>query len=76
MTDPRTLSHDPDDRFTISRRSTSAASWTIDSEIMGFVAKLDEINALAEATPGFVWRLKTEDGDATAIRRTRTTASS
>jgi hypothetical protein len=41
----------------------------IDSEVMaGFVAKLDEINALAEATPGFVWRLKTEDGDATAIR--------
>jgi Domain of unknown function (DUF3291) len=41
----------------------------IDSETMaGFVAKLDEINALAESTPGFVWRLKTEDGDATAIR--------
>jgi len=41
----------------------------IDSETMaGFVAKLDEINALAEQSPGFVWRLKTEDGDATAIR--------
>lgn len=41
----------------------------IDSETMaGFVARLDEINALAEATPGFVWRLRTEDGDATAIR--------
>ena len=41
----------------------------IDSEIMaGFVAQLDEINALAESSPGFVWRLKTEDGDATAIR--------
>jgi hypothetical protein len=41
----------------------------IDSETMsGFVARLDEINALAESSPGFVWRLKTEDGDATAIR--------
>jgi heme-degrading monooxygenase HmoA len=41
----------------------------IDSEVMaGFVSQLDEINALAEVTPGFVWRLKTEDGDATAIR--------
>src|SRR4029453_4980353 len=26
------------------------------------------INALADAHPGFVWRLQTEDGDATAIR--------
>lgn len=33
-----------------------------------FVARLDEINALAESSPGFVWRLQTEDGDATGIR--------
>jgi hypothetical protein len=33
-----------------------------------FVANLDRINALAEASPGFVWRLKDEEGDATAIR--------
>ena len=33
-----------------------------------FAANLERINALAEATPGFVWRLQTEDGDATAIR--------
>jgi len=36
--------------------------------LAGFVAALDEINALADAAPGFVWRLQTEDGDATAIR--------
>jgi hypothetical protein len=29
---------------------------------------LDRVNAVAEAQPGFVWRLQTEDGDATAIR--------
>jgi hypothetical protein len=41
----------------------------IDSPVMAeFVANLERINALAEASPGFVWRLKTDDGDATAIR--------
>jgi hypothetical protein len=33
-----------------------------------FVANLDRINALAENSPGFVWRLQTEEGDATAMR--------
>ena len=37
-------------------------------ELAGFVAQLEPINALADASPGFVWRLQTEDGDATAIR--------
>ena len=37
-------------------------------ELAGFVAQLEPINALADAFPGFVWRLQTEDGDATAIR--------
>jgi hypothetical protein len=36
--------------------------------LAGFVDALDEINALADAAPGFVWRLQTEDGDATAVR--------
>jgi hypothetical protein len=33
-----------------------------------FMDNLDPINALAEATPGFVWRLQTEEGNATAIK--------
>ncbi len=33
-----------------------------------FVAVLAPVNAVADASPGFVWRLQTEDGDATAIR--------
>jgi hypothetical protein len=37
-------------------------------ELAGFVAQLEPINALADQHPGFVWRLQTEDGDATAIR--------
>lgn len=41
----------------------------LDDPIMsGFVARLDEINALAEASPGFVWRLKTDAGNATELR--------
>ena len=37
-------------------------------ELAGFVAQLEPLNALADGYPGFVWRLQTEDGDATAIR--------
>jgi hypothetical protein len=41
----------------------------LDSPIVaGFVAALEPINALADSAPGFVWRLKTDDGDATSIR--------
>ena len=34
----------------------------------GFAAMLEPINALADSTPGFVWRLQDDSGDATAIR--------
>lgn len=34
----------------------------------GFVAQLDAINALADSSPGFVWRLQTPEGNATALR--------
>jgi len=41
----------------------------MDSAVMAqFAANLERINALADAAPGFIWRLQTEDGDATAIR--------
>lgn len=35
-----------------------------------FLARLDAINALADRSPGFVWRLQTEAGNATDIRPT------
>ncbi|PRX50851.1 uncharacterized protein DUF3291 [Prauserella shujinwangii] len=38
------------------------------AELADFVAALDPVNAVADAAPGFVWRLQTEDGDATAVR--------
>ena len=39
-----------------------------DPSIAEFMDNLDPINALAEASPGFVWRLQTDEGNATAIR--------
>ena len=40
----------------------------IDSaQLQDFVAALDEVNAEAEAAPGFQWRLQAEDGNATSI---------
>jgi hypothetical protein len=38
------------------------------SEVLAeFMAALAPINALADAAPGFVWRLQTDAGDATAV---------
>ncbi|WP_371482478.1 DUF3291 domain-containing protein [Kitasatospora sp. NBC_00315] len=41
----------------------------LDSPLLAdFVAALAPLNAVADAADGFVWRLQSEDGDATAIR--------
>ncbi len=39
-----------------------------DPVMAGFVARLEEINALADRSPGFVWRLQTSEGNATYLR--------
>ena len=38
-----------------------------DPSVAGFVERLDAVNAAAEAAAGFVWRLKTESGNATDV---------
>ena len=38
-----------------------------DPAMADFMAQLDTINALAERSPGFVWRLKSDSGNATDI---------
>ena len=38
-----------------------------DPAMAGFVEALDPLNAIADAAPGFVWRLQTEEGNATSI---------
>ncbi|MBL7495925.1 DUF3291 domain-containing protein [Frankia sp. CNm7] len=37
------------------------------TQLAGFVAALEPVNALADAAPGFRWRLQDDSGDATAI---------
>ena len=39
-----------------------------DPRLLAFMSRLDEVNALAEASPGFVWRLQSEIGNATDIK--------
>jgi hypothetical protein len=56
-------------RFHIAQVNIARVLAPIDSpELAGFVARLDDINALADSTPGFVWRLQTDAGNATAVR--------
>jgi hypothetical protein len=39
-----------------------------DPQLAEFVANLAPINALADGSPGFVWRFQTAAGDATSVR--------
>jgi hypothetical protein len=39
-----------------------------DPSMAGFVTRLDEINAMADAAEGFVWRLQGAEGNATYLR--------
>jgi hypothetical protein len=41
----------------------------LDGPVMkDFMDALDSVNAVADAAPGFVWRLQTDEGNATALR--------
>ena len=54
-------------RYQLAQLNVARLVAPLDSpELAGFVARLDEINALAEASPGFVWRFQTDEGDATS----------
>jgi heme-degrading monooxygenase HmoA len=56
-------------RFHLAQVNIGRLRAAIDDPIMdGFRTQLDPINAIADRSPGFVWRLQTEDGNATAIR--------
>ena len=41
-----------------------------DPRLAGFVDRLDAVNALADSSPGFVWRLQDDAGNATNIKVT------
>ncbi|RJF97529.1 DUF3291 domain-containing protein [Noviherbaspirillum saxi] len=52
----------------IAQVNIARALAPIDDPVMaGFVARLDDINAVADSSPGFVWRLKTDAGNATSL---------
>ena len=53
-------------RWEIAQLNVGRAVAPLDEAPMaGFMARLDEINALAERSPGFVWRLKGDSGNNT-----------
>ncbi len=54
--------------YHLAQLNIARMKYAIDApEMADFVARLDDVNALADQAPGFVWRLQTDDGDATAI---------
>ena len=56
-------------RYELAQLNISIMKESLESPGMAdFVANLERINALAESSPGFRWRLKTDEGDATALR--------
>jgi uncharacterized protein DUF3291 len=56
-------------KYELAQLNIGVIKGPMDSPIMaGFAANLERINALAENSRGFLWRLQTEEGDATALR--------
>jgi len=54
--------------FNLAQVNVGIAKGAIDSDVMKvFSDNLDPINAIADASKGFVWRLKDEAGNATDI---------
>jgi hypothetical protein len=55
--------------FDLAQLNIGIIRGPMDSPVMAdFAASLERINAVADESEGFVWRLQTEDGDATSIR--------
>jgi hypothetical protein len=56
-------------QYHLAQINIAMAQADMESYIMsGFVERLDEINAVADKSSGFIWRLQTEEGDATSIQ--------
>lgn len=55
-------------KYNLAQLNIADMKYPIESpEMSEFVENLEPINALADQSPGFVWRLQTEEGDATSI---------
>jgi hypothetical protein len=56
-------------KYQLAQCNIGRAKGPMDGPVMaGFAARLDDINALADGAPGFVWRLQTDAGNATSIQ--------
>lgn len=56
-------------QFHLAQVNIGRMKGPLESDVMsGFVVRLDEINALADGSPGFVWRLQNAAGNATYLR--------
>ncbi len=55
--------------YHIAQTNIARALAPLEDPVMaGFVARLEEINKLADDAPGFVWRFQSEEGNATYLR--------
>ncbi len=55
-------------RFELAQVNIGRLVAPVDSPLIAdFMEALDPINALADTSPGFIWRLQTTDGNATSI---------
>ena len=52
----------------LAQINVATARYDLEDEGMsGFMRRLDAVNALAEESPGFVWRLQSDSGNATDV---------
>jgi hypothetical protein len=59
----------PSSKYCVAQINVARMVAPLDDPLMaGFVAQLAEINALADTSPGFVYRLVGDGGDATSLR--------
>lgn len=55
--------------FHLAQINIAQAKFDLEApEMSGFTNRLDKINSIADKSEGFVWRLQTEEGDATSLR--------
>jgi hypothetical protein len=56
-------------RYHLAQVNVGRVKAPVEDPLMaGFATRLDELNALADSSPGFVWRLQTSAGNATYFR--------
>ncbi len=65
---PDTLAVPHQQDYVLAQINIALMKAPLDNPIMAeFVSALDEVNAIADRSPGFVWRLQTQSGNATNI---------